>query len=84
MLRPHAAYEAAYLDDAAVLESRWRAGFMANPKKCAVGLGEVRYRAGGRAEMHETHSVPVTVLLCLSSLSNKRGLNPEQRAWCSL
>ena len=61
------AYAATYLDDviihsgwaehmqqvAAVLESlRW-AGLTANPKKCAVGLGEVRYlgyHLGGRQD----------------------------------
>ena len=58
VLRPHAAYAAAYLDDviihsdswaehvrqvAAVLESLRQAGLTANPKKCAVGRREVRY-----------------------------------------
>ena len=58
VLRPHAAYAAAYLDDmiihsdswaehvrqvAAVLESLRQAGLTANPKKCAVGRREVQY-----------------------------------------
>ncbi|XP_026003826.1 uncharacterized protein LOC113009615 [Astatotilapia calliptera] len=58
VLRPHAAYAAAYLDDviihsdtwaehvlrvAAVLESLRGAGLTANPKKCAVGRREVQY-----------------------------------------
>uniref|UniRef100_A0AAQ4PUN6 ribonuclease H n=1 Tax=Gasterosteus aculeatus aculeatus TaxID=481459 RepID=A0AAQ4PUN6_GASAC len=58
VLRPHAAYAAAYLDDViihsttwaehvrrvgAVLESLRQAGLTANPGKCAVGRREVRY-----------------------------------------
>ena len=58
VLRPHAAYAAAYLDDviihsntwaehvrqvAVVLESLRQAGLTANPRKCAVGRREVRY-----------------------------------------
>ncbi|XP_061920399.1 uncharacterized protein LOC133661276 [Entelurus aequoreus] len=58
VLRPHAAYAAAYLDDViiqgnnwaehvqrvgAVLESLRRAGLTANPAKCAVGRREVQY-----------------------------------------
>uniref|UniRef100_A0AAQ4PTP4 ribonuclease H n=1 Tax=Gasterosteus aculeatus aculeatus TaxID=481459 RepID=A0AAQ4PTP4_GASAC len=56
VLRPHAAYAAAYLDDViihsttwdvrrvgAVLEALRRAGLTANPGKCAVGRREVRY-----------------------------------------
>ena len=58
VLRPHATYAAAYLDDviihsdtwaehvrqmAAVLESLRQAGLTANLKKCAVGRREVRY-----------------------------------------
>ena len=58
VLRPHAAYAAAYIDDvvihsdswaehvrrvAAVLESLRQAGLTANPKKCAVGRRDIRY-----------------------------------------
>ena len=58
MLRPHAAFAAAYLDDviihsdswaqllrhvAAVLESLRQAGLTANPKKYTIGWAEVRY-----------------------------------------
>ena len=58
VLRPHAAFAAAYLDDviihsdtwaehvqrvAAVLESLRQAGLTANPRKCAVRRREVRY-----------------------------------------
>lgn len=58
VLRLHAAYAAAYLDDviiysdtwaehvqwvAMVLESLRQAGLTANPKKCAVGQREVQY-----------------------------------------
>ena len=58
VLRPHAAFAAAYLDDviihsdswaqhlrhvAVVLESLRQAGLTANPKKCTIGLAEVRY-----------------------------------------
>ena len=58
VLRPHAAFAAAYLDDviihsdnwaqhlrhvAAVLESLRQAGLTANPKKCTIGRAEVRY-----------------------------------------
>ena len=58
VLRPHAEYAAAYLDDviihsdtwpqhlrrvAAVLESLRRAGLTANPRKCVIGRREVRY-----------------------------------------
>jgi len=58
VLRPHAAYAAAYLDDViihgttwaehvqwvgAVLESLRQALLTANPGKCAVGPREVRY-----------------------------------------
>ena len=58
VLRPHAAYAAAYLDNviiqsggwaehmqpvAAVLESLRQAGLTANQKKCVVGRGEVQY-----------------------------------------
>ena len=58
VLRPHAAFAAAYLDDViihsnswaqhmrhvgAVLESLRQAGLTANPKKCAIGRAEVRY-----------------------------------------
>ena len=58
VLRPHAAYAAAYLDDViihsnswaehmqqvgAVLSSLRQAGLTANPKKCVVGQREVRY-----------------------------------------
>ncbi len=58
ILRPHAAYAAAYLDDIIIYSQDWqrhmahlraalralrRAGLTANPKKCAVGRVEVRY-----------------------------------------
>uniref|UniRef100_A0A9J8D6N2 Gypsy retrotransposon integrase-like protein 1 n=1 Tax=Cyprinus carpio carpio TaxID=630221 RepID=A0A9J8D6N2_CYPCA len=58
VLRPHAAYAAAYLDDIIIYSGDWqrhmehlravlgalrRAGLTANPKKCAVGRVEVRY-----------------------------------------
>ena len=58
VLRPHAAFAAAYLDDViihsnswaqhmrhvgAVLESLRQVGLTANPKKCAIGLAEERY-----------------------------------------
>ena len=58
VLRPHAAFVAAYLDDviihsdswaqhlrhvASVLESLRQAGLMANPRKCTTGRAEVRY-----------------------------------------
>ena len=57
VLRPHAEYAVAYLDDviihidtwqhiqrmAAVLESLGRAGLTGNPKQCAIGRSEVRY-----------------------------------------
>ncbi|XP_056605021.1 uncharacterized protein LOC130421252 [Triplophysa dalaica] len=58
ILRPHAAYAAAYLDDIIIYSNDWqrhmqhlravlsslrRAGLTANPKKCAVGRVEVRY-----------------------------------------
>ncbi|CAM4608181.1 unnamed protein product [Leuciscus chuanchicus] len=58
ILRPHAAYAAAYLDDIIIYSGDWqrhmqhlravlktlrRAGLTANPKKCAVGRVEVRY-----------------------------------------
>ena len=58
VLRPHAAYAAAYLDDiviygdewgqhmrqvAAVLQSLRRAGLTANPKKCVIGRREIQY-----------------------------------------
>ena len=58
VLRPHAAFAAAYLDDviihsdswaqhlrhvAAVLKSLRQAGLTANPKKCTIGREEVRY-----------------------------------------
>ena len=58
VLRPHAAFAEAYLDDmiihsnswaqhmrhvGAVLESLRQAGLTANPKKCAIGRAEVRY-----------------------------------------
>ncbi len=58
ILRPHAAYAAAYLDDIIIYSNDWQrhmehlravlralrgAGLTANPKKCAVGRLEVRY-----------------------------------------
>ncbi len=58
ILRPHAAYAAAYLDDIIIYSNDWQrhmehlravlrslrgAGLTANPKKCAVGRVEVRY-----------------------------------------
>uniref|UniRef100_A0A8C1RIN6 Gypsy retrotransposon integrase-like protein 1 n=1 Tax=Cyprinus carpio TaxID=7962 RepID=A0A8C1RIN6_CYPCA len=58
VLRSHAAYAAAYLDDIIIYSGDWqrhmehvravlgalrRAGLTANPKKCAVGQVEVRY-----------------------------------------
>ena len=58
ILRPHSAYAAAYLDDiviygdtwpqhmqrvAAVLQSLRQAGLTANPAKCVIGRGEIRY-----------------------------------------
>ncbi|KAG1928644.1 interferon-induced very large GTPase 1-like [Pimephales promelas] len=58
ILRPHAAYAAAYLDDIIIYSNDWqrhmqylravlktlrRAGLTANPKKCAIGRVEVRY-----------------------------------------
>ena len=58
VLRPHAAFAAAYLDDViihsnswaqhmrhvgAVLESVRQVGLTANPKKCEIGWAEVRY-----------------------------------------
>ncbi len=58
ILRPHAAYAAAYLDDIIIYSNDWQrhmehlravlralrvAGLTANPKKCAVGWVEVRY-----------------------------------------
>ena len=58
VLRPHAAYAAAYLDDiviygddwgqhmqrvAAVLQSLRQAGLTANPKKCVIGRREIQY-----------------------------------------
>ncbi|KAL1258022.1 hypothetical protein QQF64_011266 [Cirrhinus molitorella] len=58
VLRPHAAYAAAYLDDIIIYSSDWQrhvqqlrvvlrwlraAGLLANPKKCAIGRVEVRY-----------------------------------------
>uniref|UniRef100_A0A803K005 Gypsy retrotransposon integrase-like protein 1 n=1 Tax=Xenopus tropicalis TaxID=8364 RepID=A0A803K005_XENTR len=58
ILKPHRGYASAYLDDVvifspdweshlprvqAVLDSIWKAGLTANPKKCAMGLEEARY-----------------------------------------
>ncbi|XP_067248999.1 NACHT, LRR and PYD domains-containing protein 3-like isoform X2 [Chanodichthys erythropterus] len=58
VLRPHAAYAAAYLDDIIIFSNDWQrhmqhlravlrslrgAGLTANPKKCAIGRVEVRY-----------------------------------------
>ncbi|XP_039513052.1 uncharacterized protein LOC120468602 [Pimephales promelas] len=58
ILRPHAAYAAAYLDDIIIYSNDWqrhmqylravlktlrRAGLTANPKKCAIGRVEVKY-----------------------------------------
>ncbi|KAI2657591.1 Transposon Tf2-9 polyprotein [Labeo rohita] len=58
ILRPHAAYAAAYLDDIIIYSQDWQrhmvhlravlralrgAGLTANPKKCAIGRVEVRY-----------------------------------------
>ncbi|XP_051724240.1 uncharacterized protein LOC127498671 isoform X1 [Ctenopharyngodon idella] len=58
ILRPHAAYAAAYLDDIIIFSHDWQrhmqhlravlrslrgAGLTANPKKCAIGRVEVRY-----------------------------------------
>uniref|UniRef100_K7G546 ribonuclease H n=1 Tax=Pelodiscus sinensis TaxID=13735 RepID=K7G546_PELSI len=58
LLRPHAKYAAAYLDDVvvhspnwdthiekveAVLETLRRAGLTANPAKCTIGLAEAKY-----------------------------------------
>uniref|UniRef100_A0A8C2BR64 Gypsy retrotransposon integrase-like protein 1 n=1 Tax=Cyprinus carpio TaxID=7962 RepID=A0A8C2BR64_CYPCA len=58
ILRPHAAYAAAYLDDIIIFSNDWQrhmqhlravlrslrgAGLTANPKKCAIGRVEVRY-----------------------------------------
>ena len=58
VLRPHATYAAAYLDDIIIYSNDWprhlqhlravlrslrRAGLTANPKKCAIGRVEVRY-----------------------------------------
>uniref|UniRef100_A0A8C1LM62 Gypsy retrotransposon integrase-like protein 1 n=1 Tax=Cyprinus carpio TaxID=7962 RepID=A0A8C1LM62_CYPCA len=58
ILRPHAAYAAAYLDDIIIYSGDWqrhmqhlravlktlrRAGLTANPRKCAIGRVEVRY-----------------------------------------
>ncbi len=58
ILRPNAAYAAAYLDDIIIYSNDWQrhmehlravlralrgAGLTANPKKCAVGCVEVRY-----------------------------------------
>ena len=58
VLRPHAAYAAAYIDDiviygdewgqhvqqvAAVLQSLRRAGLTANPRKCVIGRREIQY-----------------------------------------
>ncbi|XP_056627068.1 retrovirus-related Pol polyprotein from transposon 412 isoform X1 [Triplophysa dalaica] len=58
LLRPHAGYAAAYLDDIVIYSNDWerhiqhlravlsslrRAGLTANPKKCAIGRVEVRY-----------------------------------------
>ncbi|XP_067292684.1 uncharacterized protein [Pseudorasbora parva] len=58
ILRPHATYAAAYLDDILIYSNDWQwhmehvsvvlrslrgAGLTANPKKCAIGRVEVRY-----------------------------------------
>ncbi|CAM2113820.1 unnamed protein product [Caretta caretta] len=58
LLRPHASYAAAYLDDVVIHTSDWEthlekveavldtlrhAGLTANPTKCAIGLTEARY-----------------------------------------
>ena len=58
VLRPHAAYAAAYLDEIVIYDDEWgqhvqrvatvlqslrRAGLTANPKKCVIGRREIQY-----------------------------------------
>ncbi|KAI2661022.1 Transposon Ty3-G Gag-Pol polyprotein [Labeo rohita] len=74
ILRPHAAYAAAYLDDIIIYSQDWqhhmvhlRAGLTANTKKCAIGWVEVRYLSFhlGHGQVRPQISKTAAVAICL-------------------